>query len=179
MAADNDLTVESFDELEKSLLLIYEYLTEEMVAELQRQGHDVTGTLMNSIQSVIVKSTDFIRMDGIFVFYGQFVDRGRKPGVRRVPIDALIDWIKRKGFESDLKKIKGMAFAIQKTIFDKGISQPDSWRGEDTANWMTGVLLKDKKKIDDDIFNSITASMELIIFNIVQDTNFQITGNRI
>lgn len=172
-----EITIDSFDELEKSLLLINEYLKEEMIAELQRQGHDVTGNLINSITEVIVRDTDFIRMDGMFIFYGPFVDRGRKAGVRKVPIDALMDWIQKKGFETDIKKVKGMAFAIQKTIFDKGVSQEDSWHGTDTANFMTGTLLKEQKRIDDDVFNSVNNVLELIIFNIVQDTNQQIEGN--
>lgn len=167
----------SIDKLEQTLLGIYEYLRVAMVDELQRQGHAVTSDLINSIDKTILKGTNFIREDVSFVFYGKFVDTGRKAGVRKVPISVLEEWIIKKGFESDAKKVKGMAFAIQKTIFDKGISQPESWRGTDTAGWMTNVLEKNEERIAEDVFNAVNEAMDVIITNIVRDTNMVI-GNR-
>ncbi len=145
------MDAEAFNRIERALELIFEYLKEQMIAELQRQGHSVTDVLINSIERKITQFADVIRMEGSFVVYGQWVDRGRRPGTKKVPIEALEDWIKRKGFESDAKAIRGMAFAIQTSIFKKGISQPDSWRGTDTANFMTATLDKNEKQIEDDI----------------------------
>ena len=171
--------LEGLEQLEESLTRIFEYLHEAMVAELVRQGHAVTNQLIDSIKMQITKSTDFIRLDGMFVFYGAFVDRGRPAGIRKVPIQALIEWITQKGFEKDVKKIKGMAFAIQTSIFQKGISTPQSWRGEDTKNWMTKTLEDNQNRINDDVFNAVSSAMELTIFNIVNDTNTTIQGNTI
>lgn len=168
--------VAEFNRLEQSLLLIFDYLKVEMIAELQRQGHRVTGKLINSIEGTIVKSTDFIRLDGTFIYYGRFVDTGRRAGAKRVPIEALEDWIKRKGFENDAKKIKGIAFAIQKTIFDKGISQPTTWKGESTKNFMTGTLNKNEKRIQDDVFDATEEALELIIFNVLKDIESKSNG---
>lgn len=172
------MEAEAFDKIEQTLLSVYEYLRVELVEELQKQGHSLTGDLINSIDKVIVKGTDFIREDVSFIFYGWFVDTGRRAGGRRVPIDVLEEWIKRKGFESDAKKVRGMAFAIQQTIFDKGISQPTSWKGTDTKGWMTNVLTKNENRIADDIFNTVNDAMDLIITNIVRDTNVKISGNQ-
>ncbi len=169
----------SFDSLEISLGKIYEYLQVSMIAELQSQGHSNTNTLINSVHQEIIRSTDFIQLNGMFVFYGKFVDSGRRAGARRVPIDVLEEWIKQKGFENDAKKIRGMAFAIQKTIFDKGISTSQSWKGEATKNWMTKVLVEKDLQIKDDVFNATRIAMELIISNIVRDTNILIQGNTI
>lgn len=172
-ANDNIDTIE----LETALGNIYEYLHEAMVAELVAQGHANTNKLIDSIHKEIIRSTDFIQLDGKFVFYGKFVDTGRAAGVKRVPISALEEWIKQKGFESDVKKIRGMAFAIQKTIFDKGISTPRSWKGEATKDWMTKTLKANEERIKDDVFDAVSNAMQLIITNIVRDTNVSIQGN--
>lgn len=173
------MDVDQLNELESSLNKIYEYLHTALVAELMAQGHSNTGKLIDSIKSEIVRSTDFIRLDGTFAFYGRFVDTGRTAGVRRIPIDVLVEWINQKGFESDAKKVRGMAFAIQKTIFEKGISQTTSWKGESTKDWMTKTLSENEKKIQDDVFNAVHNAMEVMIFNIVRDTNSQIQGNTV
>lgn len=171
MAVDEKLEVET------ALGNIYDYLHEAMVAELISQGHANTNKLIDSIHKEIIRSTDYVQLNGMFAFYGKFVDTGRAAGVKRVPIAALEEWIKQKGFEQDVKKIRGMAFAIQKTIFDKGISTPQSWRGEATKDWMTKTLKENDERIKDDVFNAVNEAMQLIIFNIVRDTNVSIQGN--
>jgi len=58
--------------------------------------------------------------------YGLFVDLGRAPGKKKVPIQALVDWIRRKRIN---KKTTGknitdieLAFRIQNAIFKHGIN---------------------------------------------------------
>lgn len=163
------MDVNSFNILEQRLLYIYSYLKVAMVEQLQRQGHTVTEKLLNSIDKEIHRGTDYIQLDCTFIFYGRFVDTGRKAGGKKVPIDALVDWIKAKGFESDAKKIKGMAFAIQQTIWKKGISQPTSWRRTSTAGWMSKPLKNKEEKIENDVFDAVGESLELIIFNALKE----------
>lgn len=169
-----------FNELEQSLVLIGEYLKAEMIAELVRQGHKITGGLINSITTEINNGTDYIQLDGAFVYYGRFVDTGRRAGAKRVPIDVLVEWIKAKGFQASAEQTegknfnvdkwrKGLAFAIQKTIFDKGISTSASWKGESTKNWMTGTLERNEKRIEKDVFEATEITMELIINNMLLD----------
>lgn len=59
--------------------------------------------------------------DNIFVFqyndYLQYVESGRRPFAKKVPIDALKDWAKRKGIPTDNKVL----YAIQNSIFVYGI----------------------------------------------------------
>lgn len=160
-------------EIKSSLLSIYELLRKEMIEEFVRQGHDVTGSLINSIEEKIIESTVFTRLDVEYNFYGRFVDTGRKAGVKRVPIEALEEWIRLKGFESDAKKIRGIAFAIQKTIFEKGISQPQSWNGENTKGWQTKVLEKNIEKIESKIEKAIENTFDLIITNIIREIEYR------
>lgn len=160
-------------EIKGSLLSIYELLRKEMIEEFVRQGHDVTGSLINSIEEKIIESTVFTRLDVEYNFYGRFVDTGRKAGVKRVPIEALEEWIRLKGFESDAKKIRGIAFAIQKTIFEKGISQPQSWNGENTKGWQTKVLERNTEKIESKVQKAIEDTFDLIITNIIREIEYR------
>lgn len=160
-------------EIKSSLLSIYELLRKEMIEEFVRQGHDVTGSLINSIEEKIIESTVFTRLDVEYNFYGRFVDTGRKAGVKRVPIEALEEWIRLKGFESDAKKIRGIAFAIQKTIFEKGISQPQSWNGENTKGWQTKVLERNTEKIESKVEKAIEDTFDLIITNIIREIEYR------
>ncbi len=106
--------------LEAKLEPLATKLKEELQAELWNQNHRATETLINSIHVEVEAFTEGIALVGYAEFYGKYVDRGRPPGAKRVPIDALIGWIKVKGFEKDEKKIRSMAFAIQKKTFDAG-----------------------------------------------------------
>ena len=106
----------NIQKIEEALILIGEYLKEAMIVELALQGHKNTGQLINSIENKVEPLLQSVRLTGEFAFYGRFVDTGRRPGTRKVPIDVLEAWIKQKGFENDAKKVRGMAFAIQKTI---------------------------------------------------------------
>lgn len=160
-------------EIKGSLLSIYELLRKEMIEEFVRQGHDVTGSLINSIEEKIIESTVFTRLDVEYNFYGRFVDTGRKAGVKRIPIEALEEWIRLKGFESDAKKIRGIAFAIQKTIFEKGISQPQSWNGENTKGWQTKVLERNTEKIESKVQKAIEDTFDLIITNIIREIEYR------
>ncbi len=157
------------DKINETLLFVFSYLKEQMIAEYIKQGHNITGTLVNSIQAEIIHNVNVTVLEGSFEFYGRFVDTGRKSGTKRVPIEALEEWIKLKGFESDAKKVRGMAFAIQRKIFDVGISTPQSWRGETTKGWMTNVLNENEQRIANDIENGVAKSIEIFITNLITE----------
>lgn len=83
-----------------------------------------TGNLYNSIRVSFNPSDDQIKV--VMLNYWKYVNDGRKPGTY-VPIKPLINWIKTKGMNRDVKgrfkkfNIKGTAFAISKTIQRFGI----------------------------------------------------------
>lgn len=159
---------ESFGpELIKTLQTLAEILQDELKASLIQQGHQATDELMNSIEVKVHEMTDGVVMDGEFLFYGRNVDTGRKAGTRRVPLDALIEWVQQKGLERDAKKARGVAFAIQKTIFEKGISTSQSWRGETTKNWMTNVIDRNEQLIADEIEAACESIINITITNII------------
>jgi hypothetical protein len=105
------------------------YLEKALKSELVAQKHNASGELINSIKVAEKVFSDHILIEGRSVFYGKFVDSGRKSGVKRVPIFALEQWVKQVGIEQDEKKARQIAFAIQANIYKKGIpSKPyDNW----------------------------------------------------
>lgn len=157
------------EDIQASLLYIFEYLKFQMIEELQRQGHNVTGKLIESIDKEINFGTDYVQLDGSFIYYGKFVDTGRRAGGKKVPIAALEDWIRAKGFERDAKKVKGMAFAIQTNIWKKGISTSQSWAGERTKDWMTKTLNTNDEFITTELNKSIGVAFDLAIDNLLQE----------
>lgn len=159
----------AIDNIEVAVTKTYDYLHAAMVQELVSQGHRNTGKLMDSIKSTISKDVDWIQLDCSFTFYGKFVDSGRQPHARKVPIDALIEWMNQKGFEGDAKQIKGMAFAIQKSIFDKGISTPQSWRGRETRDWMTKTLNENEKKTTDMVIHGVEQAFHAAVKGMLYD----------
>jgi hypothetical protein len=74
----------------------------------------------------LVDSIEWVYKDQAFVLiandYMKWVDRGRRPGVRKVPIEPLIKWMKKKGIRPRGKQTyNSLAFAIQNAIFKSGI----------------------------------------------------------
>lgn len=49
--------------------------------------------------------------------YAEYVENGRRPHARKVPIEALVEWAKRKGIPSDNRTL----YAIRESIYKNGI----------------------------------------------------------
>jgi hypothetical protein len=83
-----------------------------------------TGALYNSISVSFDPKTNQIKVN--MLDYWKYVNDGRKPG-KYVPLKPLMDWIKVKGMNRDVKgrfkkfNIKGAAFAISTSIKKFGI----------------------------------------------------------
>jgi hypothetical protein len=107
-------------------------------------------TLMAMAQAGIKQSSDlsksvkwFVTKDGVkmeVAEYYPWVSEGRSTTRRRarvakVPIDALIEWIKRKGLQPiGRKTINQLAFAIQTSIYKKGLNTNRPVQGKGYAD---------------------------------------------
>lgn len=83
--------------------------------------------------------------------YLEYVESGRKPRARKVPIRPLIDWMKQKGISNDDR----VAWAIRESIYQLGIParpllEPFS------------AMLDERfeQKIYDEIFNTIITNLD-------------------
>ena len=76
--------------------------------------------LINSIQAEVVTNKDGVVVIQILMAeYGAYVNAGRLPGAKNVPIKPLMEWIQDRHLS--VKDIKSTAFAIQKNIKKNGI----------------------------------------------------------
>jgi len=53
--------------------------------------------------------------------YAIYIDSGRRVGAKRVPLWALVDWIKRYNIGDGSISVNSLAFLIQRAIFENGI----------------------------------------------------------
>ncbi len=58
------------------------------------------------------------------VKYAGVIEKGRRRGKRMPPVQALEDWVKRKGFVQDSADIRSVAFAIARKIQREGWPSP-------------------------------------------------------
>lgn len=100
---------------------IAQYLSDTLQMELLNQGHTASEALFNSIQSVIEHTLTGITISAQALYYAKFVNAGRKPGTKGVPINVLVEWIRRKRLNMEGKRERSVAFAMQRSIRDKGI----------------------------------------------------------
>jgi len=87
-----------------------------------------SGNLYNTLTATVMPNGDDFELVITYADYFKYVNEGRRPNVKRVPIKALLDWIKIRGvrFRSERGRFSrgsnlNMAFAIQKNIFKYGI----------------------------------------------------------
>jgi hypothetical protein len=74
----------------------------------------------------LIKSIEWRYKDNMFILiandYFQWVNSGRRPRARKVPVEALIKWIKKKNLAPSGKMTTNqLAFAIQNSIYKAGI----------------------------------------------------------
>jgi hypothetical protein len=159
------------DDITVKLEPLCRYLEEELRKELTAQGHIATGNLLASIKVEVQKTVTGNEISGYGNKYARYVDTGRKPGGRRVPIDALIAWVQVKGLASGKKAIS-LAWAIQASIFKNGV--PTN-RDVSKTMFVTRTLKNTKTKVSGDIKEIVyafyTAELTNIIRNVKESLN--------
>lgn len=109
MAVD---TIQMLSELSKQLVPI-------LKAVLEQDGVKANSDLIKSISAVSDdKLIEFIMND-----YYEYVSSGRRAGARKVPIENLIEFIKKNNIQPKPGQTTNqLAFAIQNSIFKSGIT---------------------------------------------------------
>lgn len=149
---------------------IGQFAIEELGKELIKQQHKATGDLIASLDFNIISQK---LSDAIIVTmndYGKFVNTGRKRGAAKVPIQALVDWIKQKGIESDSKKVLGIAFAIQKTIQKEGSPTVRSRARGKKVEFVEDVIERIQLKVFQMVEKATVNKVQISIDNLVKRT---------
>jgi hypothetical protein len=147
---------------EEKLQPLAEFLEEEIKAELQQQGHVATGKLYDSIKVAVEK--DSIVGAANDAFYAKYVDWGRKPGGKRVPIQVLISWVQIKGLAAGDKAIS-LAWAIQYSIWRNGVPTD---RDEKKKMFVTRVLKDNSEKIKTTVSEAYYNQFSVEITNLIR-----------
>lgn len=142
-----------------------QYLEKEITTELVSQGHVASGKLKESISVEVTKALDLISIDGRFIYYGRYVDTGRRAGVKRVPLDALIEWIRIKRITLNGKSERQVAFAIQTAIYKKGIPTSGDIRKK---RFVSGTLEKKESEIISQIRDIVSDFVNIEFENLIE-----------
>jgi hypothetical protein len=85
-----------------------------------------SGNLYNTLTATVMPNGDDFELVITYADYFKYVNRGRPAGVKKVPLTALLDWIKIRGIRGRDKKGRfipnlSLAFAIRQNIYKYGI----------------------------------------------------------
>lgn len=103
----------------------------------------------NLIKSIRVFKSDKERATLDINDYITYLDKGRRPKSRKVPIQAIISWMKRAGIRGDNK----VAYKIQNSIYSKGI------KPRNFIDRSADKLFKEVVKVIDDHLNNQLKSL--------------------
>jgi len=151
------------DTLTRDLRQISLFLQEDIKQILIDDGHTASGDLVRSIKNVVKQELNSFVIEGSMFIQGQFIIQGRKKGLKGIPLDALIDWVRQKNFVQGITKTRSVAFAIQKSIKKKGI-KPDDFI-EKAFNKNIGRI---ESRINDSVEEALDLSIKNLITNATQ-----------
>lgn len=157
--------------IQKALQPIATLLQREVITELEAQGHIATGELKDSIEATVEDYTGGFKIVGRYLYYGDYVNSGRPPGTKKVPLDALINWIRVKKINLNGKREKDVAFAIQTAIFKKGIpSDGDDKKKRFVSRTLEANEVRVKEMVEAVFYKLVKLSVD----NMVEDTQKQL-----
>lgn len=132
---------------------IYKAIQEDIQDIFQQALKNVNledSNLYKELKVEVNDSSDIFKV--LYNDYLEYIELGRKPKTKKVPIKDIIEWCKRKGIGSD----NNTAYAIQQSIYMKGIPARPILINVDKnidMQWMN--------KWSDDIFQEIIKKINL------------------
>jgi hypothetical protein len=145
-----------------------QFIINELAKELIKQDHNATGKLISSLDFNTSIGAGTFSLLVVGKDYGKWVNTGRKKGAAKVPIQALVEWIKVKGIETNNKKVLGMAFAIQKTIQKEGIPTRNSRKRGKRTGFVDDTIIRIQQILDKKVLDMASKVIELEIDNLVK-----------
>lgn len=116
---------------------VIENVANQLAALFKTAILDITPQRNNLSNSELIKSVEARYSENsieIWAYeYAIYIDSGRKAGARRVPLWALVDWIKRYNIGDGKTSVNSLAFLIQRSIFENGI-KPRPYLDQFTAD---------------------------------------------
>lgn len=169
-------------QLHNDLKLVGDHLLKEFAVELMQQGHNNTGSLINSLRHDV----SFTEIQFFANAYGLALEKKRQKG-SWIPIAPLIEWVSQKGMASTQKQIRSIAYAIRQAIFYEGIpttgraerKHPSKYKatgafkyskvGRRTA-WISVTVKNNQDKITEAITKAFGKTINLTLVNAVRQS---------
>ena len=148
-----------------------EHLAGQIGLELVAQGHNNTGTLIESVRVELIESLEGIVIVASNLDYGQYVNDGRKPG-KFPPVDALRKWVEERGLASEEKEVNAIAFLIGRAIRDQGSPTRGAYKYSKNGkrkDWIGQVLEANEQIIFDHIEQASIANVEVRFNKVLID----------
>jgi len=134
-----------------------------------------TSNLYNSIKGKIIQTPDGPMAEIEYADYFKYVNEGRRPERKKVPISVLLNWIKIRGvrFRSEKGRFKkgsnlNMAFAIQTNIYKYGIKPANIYdKGldgiEDLFDDFPNKLPPEMIAVGQQLFNAVAEDINVFL----------------
>jgi len=171
------------------LKLTVDELLENVVNEsknnLQRQGHRLSGSLINSVQKTVTVENNRIKGVIEFLEYGVYQDsgikkenipftsrkRGQGKGGTSDYIEGLKDFAIKRGMAADDKEALSIAFAIAKKHKQYGMHTTNGKPDKTKQGWFSSAVDKFQPEIDKAINQAIGEALNVIVQQAVNEAN--------
>ena len=156
-------------------------LTEILSEEFEKQGHKMTGKLMQDIEYVVKQETDKLTISGMIYAYGNILAAGTQAnkipfsgrtgrGGTSLYIQALQRYAQQRMNINDEKKSLSVAFAIAHTQKKEGMPTAGSFKFSTTGTrtqFIGDAFQKNEDKIkealSDMVFNLLTVQIDVLL----------------
>ena len=146
-----------------------DYLAGQIGLELVAQGHNNTGTLIESVRVDLVETLTGVVLIASNLDYGQYINDGRKPGTMP-PVSALAKWVMQRGIASEQREVNSIAWAIAIAIKKQGSPTRGAYKysknGKRT-NWIGQVLEANERIIVEHIEQASIVEVEVKFNNVI------------
>lgn len=136
---------------------------------LRKKGHNNTGRLSQSIESKVSALGQGVIFRITGEDYGRFQEEGQRRGGRLRNIAALTKWVQQKGIALDLKKAKGIAFAIAKTQQRIGMHTAGGRIDLSKRNFISESIDEKDSVIQNVLFRTFEVNFETLTTNFTQE----------
>jgi hypothetical protein len=139
-----------------------------------------TGNLYKSIKGKITQTPEGPMAEIEYADYFKYVNEGRRPEKKKIPINALLEWIKIRGvrFRNERGQFRrgtteNMAFAIQRNIFKYGIKPANIYdKGldgvEDYFDDFPNNLPPEMRAVGEQLFEAVADDINLFIEKTIE-----------
>ena len=146
-----------------------DYLAGQIGLELVAQGHNNTGTLIESVRVDLVETLTGVVLIASNLDYGQYINDGRKPGTMP-PVSALAKWVMQRGIASEQREVNSIAWAIAIAIKKQGSPTRGAFKysknGKRT-DWIGQVLEANERIIVEHIEQASIVEVEVKFNNVI------------